>query len=257
MGNFKFYDMAKQVGLLKLVGTLGDISFYKSFYGFLARRKTGVDRKTVLRDPRFQRTRENASEFGRAAKAGKLLRDAIQPLPKHARDSMMVQRLAQRMMKVLQSDTVNGRGMRTVAQGELSLLNGFDFNINAKLDTTIHTGFEARFDRFTGEANLDLNTHFPKRDIKAPHGVTHYKVSFGVAALNFDALKSICVIDESEMLSKDSIVVREVSMTAIIQPGLSFPVVLLMGISFYQEVNGEFFGLEDRRFNTLGIVGIH
>lgn len=65
MGNFKFYDMARQVGLLKLAGTLEDISFYKAVYGYLARAKGGVDRKTILTDPRFQRTRENAFEFGR------------------------------------------------------------------------------------------------------------------------------------------------------------------------------------------------
>src|SRR5690606_14694833 len=116
--------MARQVGLLKLVGTLGDISFYKSFYGFLARAKTGVDRQTILRDPRFRRTRENASEFGRAAKAGKLLRDAIRPLLKNAKDSMTVQRLTQKMVKVLQADPANKRGKRTVTQGELGLQIG-------------------------------------------------------------------------------------------------------------------------------------
>lgn len=57
--------MARQVGLLKLAGTLEDISFYKAVYGYLARAKGGVDRKTILTDPRFQRTRENAFEFGR------------------------------------------------------------------------------------------------------------------------------------------------------------------------------------------------
>lgn len=248
--------MARQVGLLKLVGTLGDISFYKAVYGYLARAKSGVDRKTILTDPRFQRTRENAFEFGRAAKAGKLVRDAIRPLLRNAKDSMTVQRLTQKMVKVLQSDTINRRGIRTVTQGELILLNGFDFNINAKLDTIIKTGFEAGFDRVSGAASLDLKTHIPKRGIKVPDGATHYKISLGVAALDFDELHFLFSMDTSEMFAYSNTPIPATTLTAYISPGLSRPVILVLGIMFFQVVNGENYSLKDKVFNALGVVGV-
>lgn len=248
--------MARQVGLLKLVGTLGDISFYKTVYGYLARTKTGVDRKTVLTDPRFQRTRENAFEFGRGAKAGKLLRDAIRPLLRHAKDSMTVQRLTQRMMKVLQADTINRRGMRTVTHGDLGLLKGFDFNNNASLDSIIQISFEIEFNRVSGTVLLNLQSHKPKRDIKAPNGTTHYKLSFGVASLNFEALKFEFGVNDSGMLSYDGSEIPYSALTANLSSNLSFPVVLVLGIVFYQKVNGEFYDLEDGAFNALGVVGI-
>jgi hypothetical protein len=53
--------MAKQKGIIKLKGTLGDITFYKSQDGFLAREKGGVDASRIANDANFQRTRENGS----------------------------------------------------------------------------------------------------------------------------------------------------------------------------------------------------
>lgn len=46
--------MAKQSGILKLEGTIGNITFYKSQDGFLAREKGGVDGARIASDPKFQ-----------------------------------------------------------------------------------------------------------------------------------------------------------------------------------------------------------
>lgn len=58
--------MARQKGIIKLDGTIGDITFYKSQDGYLAREKGGVSADRIANDPNFQRTRENGQEFGRA-----------------------------------------------------------------------------------------------------------------------------------------------------------------------------------------------
>ncbi|WP_262708103.1 hypothetical protein [Brumimicrobium glaciale] len=39
--------MARQKGIIKLTGKIGDLSFYKSKDGYLAREKGGVDTKPV------------------------------------------------------------------------------------------------------------------------------------------------------------------------------------------------------------------
>ena len=78
--------MARQTGIIKLKGTIGDISFYKTSDGHLAREKGGIDKSRMANDPAFQRTRENGSEFGRAGKGGKLVRSAIRILLLNAKD---------------------------------------------------------------------------------------------------------------------------------------------------------------------------
>ena len=82
--------MAKQKGIIKLEGTIGDMTFYKSQDGFLARGKGGVDATRIASDPNFQRTRENGSEFGAAGKAGKLLRTSLRALLQNASDNRFI-----------------------------------------------------------------------------------------------------------------------------------------------------------------------
>ena len=87
--------MARQNGIIKLKGTIGDITFYKTKDGHLAREKGGIDANRIKNDPAFQRTRENGSEFGRAGTAGKTLRTALRTLLLKSCDSRMVSRLTQ------------------------------------------------------------------------------------------------------------------------------------------------------------------
>lgn len=114
--------MAKQKGVIKLDGTIGDITFYKSKDGFLAREKGGVPGDRIANDPAFQRTRENGAEFGRAGKAGKVLRNAIRNLLQNASDSRMVSRLTTEMLRVIQADATSERGLRNIIDGEVATI---------------------------------------------------------------------------------------------------------------------------------------
>ena len=138
--------MAQQKGIIPLKGTIGNITFYKSSDGYLAREKGGVDANRIQTDPAFQRTRENGAEFGRAGKATKLLRNAIRGLTQNAADGKMSSRLTKAMLKVIQADATNARGLRNVIDGEVELLTGFEFNINSKLSTTLYAAFTATID---------------------------------------------------------------------------------------------------------------
>ena len=71
--------MAKQRGFLKIEGTLGDVTFVKTQDGYLVKEKTDIGSR-IATDKAFQRTRENNAEFGRAGKACKTLRQALNVL---------------------------------------------------------------------------------------------------------------------------------------------------------------------------------
>ncbi len=133
--------MARQNGIIKLKGTIGDISFYKTGDGHLAREKGGIDASRIANDPAFQRTRENGSEFGAAGKGGKVIRNAIRILLQNAKDKRVVSRLTTDLLKVVKTDAVNERGLRTIQDGDMSLLKGFEFNINGKLGSTLFARF--------------------------------------------------------------------------------------------------------------------
>lgn len=245
--------MAKQTGIIKLKGTIGDISFYKSADGHLARTKGGVDASRIANDPAFQRTRENGSEFGRAGKGGKILRNAIRILLQKAKDKRVVSRLTTDLLKVVKSDTTNARGERTIQDGILALLLNFEFNINAKLGSTMFAAFSNAFDRVTGEATVNIPAFSPTVRIAAPSGTTHYKIVMGAAELDFVNETSVFQNDETAILPYDSADTAVIDLTAGLTPNSVLPVVQVFGVEFYQEVNGEMYPLKNGAYNALAV----
>lgn len=246
--------MAKQTGIIKLKGTIGGISFYKTSDGHLAREKGGVDKNRIQNDPAFQRTRENGSEFGRAGKGGKVLRNAIRVLLQNAKDKRVVSRLTKSLVSITKTDTTNERGLRTLQDGDLSLLEGFEFNLNGKLGATLFAAFTKAFDRVSGDATLDLVAFSPTVRIAAPSGTTHFKVVMGTAELDFVNETSTFENDETAILPYTAANTAAIALTATVTANSTLPVVQVLGIEFYQEVNGQMYSLKNGTYNALSVT---
>ena len=248
--------MARQTGIIKLKGTIGGISFYKTIDGHLAREKGGVDASRIANDPAFQRTRENGSEFGRAGKGGKVLRNAIRVLLQNAKDRRVVSRLTKDLVAVVKSDTLNDRGLRTVQDGDLNLLEGFEFNLNGKLGATLFTPFNKDYDRVSGDATVTIAAFSPTASIAAPTGTTHFKVVMGASELDFENGNSVFGKDETAILPYSVAATAPISLTASLTANSAFPVLQLLGIEFYQEVNGQMYVLKNGTYNALSVIGV-
>jgi hypothetical protein len=248
--------MARQKGIIKLKGTIGDITFYKTKDGHLAREKGGIDASRIASDPAFQRTRENGSEFGRAGKAGKTLRTALRTLLINSADSRMVSRLTQAMVKVIQADLTNDRGLRNVIDGEAELLAGFDFNITGKLGTTLFAPFRGTIDRVRGEISVDLVSFVPSNMIAAPGGTTHFKISSAGAEIDFEAETFVVSSSETAILPWDSAPTAAINQLNVVTPNSVSPLFLALGVEFYQEVNGRMYPLKNGSYNPLALVQV-
>jgi hypothetical protein len=248
--------MARQKGIIKLKGTIGDITFYKTQDGHLAREKGGIDASRIANDPAFQRTRENGSEFGRAGKAGKMLRTALRPLLLNSADGRMVSRLTQAMMKVIQADLVSERGLRNVIDGEAELLFGFEFNIRGKLGTTLFAPFVATIDRVAGEIKVDLASFIPANMIAAPSGTTHFKVISGGAAIDFTGESYEVATSETAILPWDATATTVINLSNAVTANSTKPLFLALGVEFYQEINGQMYPLKNGAFNPLSIAKV-
>jgi hypothetical protein len=249
--------MARQTGIVKLKGTIGDISFYKSIDGHMAREKGGVDANRIKNDPAFVRTRENGAEFGRAGKGSKLLRQTFRLLLQNTKDRRVVSRLTTEMLKVIQSDTVNERGQRTAVAGMTELLQGFDFNSQAPLTGTLYAPYTATIDRATGDLTVSVPSFTPSNDIVAPAGTTHFKVVSGGGEIDFDNEVSIVDIKESAILPWSSNATAALNLANSVTANSTHPLFLLLGIQFYQEVNGNYYPLKNGAYNTLAVVKVN
>jgi hypothetical protein len=248
--------MARQKGIIKLKGKIGDLSFYKTKDGYLAREKGGIDKERMKNDPAFQRTRENGAEFGRAGKAGRLLRTSVRPLLLKAADGRVASRMTREMVKVVKSDTSNNRGERKVTEGDVLLLKGFEFNQNGKLNATMYAPFSAAIDRASGEATVNIPGFIPQNTFAAPGGATHMRLIVAASKVDFEEEAFDMDTDESSDIAIGPQSESAINLTATVPTTGDFPIFLLFGVEFLQEVNGTMYPLKNGAFNALALVEI-
>lgn len=248
--------MAKQKGIFKVEGTIGDVTFYKSKDGYLVREKGGVSAQRIATDPAFERTRENQAEFAHAGKAGKLLRAAFRPLLQQSRDGRMVSRLHQEMMRVVKADATSDRGKRNVLDGELALLQGFEFNEGGKLGQTLFAPYTTTINRTTGALAITLPSFVPINAVSVPAEASHFQIVAGGGALDFEGAAYSTDSKESAMLALDSSATTALTLDFIVPANSPNPLFLLLGIRFYQAVNGSNYPLKNGALNALALVKV-
>lgn len=248
--------MAQQKGILRIEGTIGGMTFYKSQDGYLVREKGGVSKDKIANDPNFQRTRENGAEFGRAGKAGKLLRTALRAQLQNGSDARVVSRLTTDFLKVIQADSTSTRGMRNVIDGEAELLEGFEFNINGKLGSTFYAPFTGAINRVTGALTVDIPAYVPINMIAAPGGATHYKIVSAGVEVDFENETYTVDVNESTVLAWDATATAALNLANAVTAASTKPLFLVLGVEFYQEVNGQMYSLKNGAYNPLAIVKV-
>ncbi|BDD12911.1 hypothetical protein FUAX_53430 (plasmid) [Fulvitalea axinellae] len=248
--------MARQKGIIKIQGKIGGMSFYRQNGEYLVREAGGVSAERMRTDPAFARTRENQAEFAEAGRQGKLIRTAFRNSLAGAPTGSSAARLTQRLMKVLQADTTNGRGERTVSDGDLALITGFEFNGKAGLDSTLFSEVSLGFDDTAEELTVSASV-VPVTDVVAPAGATHFRVRSAVASLDFGEgkLKSAFAVS-SEFGIKEG-TAQAVSLVTAYDKSLSAHTLALVGIEFLQEVNGMMYPLRNGAFNALQLREYH
>lgn len=248
--------MAKLKGIIKLEGTLDNLTFYKGQDGYLVKTKGGVSKERIQNDPAFERTRENGSEFGSSASSGKLLRTSLRNLMIRAKDNRVSSRVTQKMTQIKNFDTTSVRGQRNVSMGLSTpqgkeTLKGLDFNKRAMLSNVLFAPFT--LDGTTGEITIPNLT--PANDISYPSGATH--VSFTSAFLRLDFETSENTIEYSPTLNIpiDTASETQTLIPAGVPTSIGHNIYVLL-VEFFQEINGVQYPLKNDAYNVLNIVEV-
>ncbi len=248
--------MAKQKGIIKLEGTIAGVTFYKTADGYLAREASGISAERIATDAAFERTRENNAEFGRAGKAANLVRTAFRAQLLRVQDARMFSRLASEMMKVVKADTTSIRGMRNVTDGDITLLQGFDFNDNSRLASTLYAPYQVVINRATGQFTTSLASFVPAQLIAAPSGTTHFRINTLAAEIDFANGIFNADSKETAILPLDNAPTAPINLESILTPASTHPLFLALGVEFLQSVNNEFYQLKNGGYNSLGLVEV-
>ena len=248
--------MAVQKSLLRLEGTIGGMTFYKSKDGYLVREKGGVSADRIKNDPKFIRTRENNEEFRLGVQASRIIRTSIPLLLSHASDNTSSARLNSIMMKIGKMDTTSIRGQRNPQLGLVSanaklLLKSFNFNANAELGRVMLKQWTITpATGVIGIANL-----IPINDLIAPSEATHFSISAGIGMYNFTTgvydLKFSNVVNAA---LGNTVVPITLTPTAL--PSGTGIKLYFMKLEYFQLVNGVQYALQNSNCNALSVIEV-
>lgn len=234
--------MGKLKGILKITGQFDGLSLYEVNGKIVVRRTGGFEGKAIKSKPNYERTRENASEFGLASAIGKKLRLELRPFLKKIHTPYLHNHVLKLFLEVMRCDTFSERGKRTVGLGLQTeegwqLLDGFEFNSAVPLSSMVESAFEA--------LPTEGRFVFPdlrKEAIRFPEYATHLGLQFSV--LWFDAEKesfTLAMGDELVLPKTGFAPYQTLSVATTDATGM--PIGLLFA-EFLQEVNGEMLALE-------------
>lgn len=248
--------MARQKGIIKLKGKIGDLSFYKTQDGHLAREKGGVDASRIANDPAFIRTRENGAEFGSSASSGKLVRSALRTMLMTAGDNRVTSRLTKLMTDIKNLDATSVRGKRAVGVAialapAKALLKGFNFNNKAILGSILFKPYTVA----TATGIITINGLVPINDIAYPTGATHISIKGSWAKVDFNTNVSDVKLSNVVNLPIDA-VLSNVVLTPTAVPAGAGTNLFVLQIEFFQMVNGVQYTLKDGSYNALSIVEV-
>lgn len=238
---------------------MGGLTFFRKDGKFFVRLDTSLDKQRIETDPAFQRTRENMSEFGGASLVGKALRDGFGGLSKPFGDTFLTARLTGLFRKMIE----NGPGERGQRAIEVSnnplMLTGFEFNQTDTLTSVFLAPYSVSANANRTSATFDIPDFDTNTGIIAPQGATHFQL-LGVAAVlsdySFDvavgqyqpdnpAVNQINAIDFTDVTPLGGTIGAPIQLVADTEIAGALPAtaVLLAGlaISFYQEVNGQYY----------------
>lgn len=249
--------MAKQDGFHPVIGTLGKTTFYRTKDGYFAREKTSIAPGRILTDPAFKRQQDNMSEFSRAGKAGKLIRNTLNDVLKTAADKQIIRRMTTALMQVVKSDPVSSRGLRKVQNGNLQILKDFEFNGNSLLSGILKAPYSTVVDRATGILTVDFPSFIPDASIKAPVGTTHFQLIAAAGEFDFENEKGNSDVKTGNPILLNKTATGPLSFMLNVTPGSVHTLFLICGIAYYEEVNGEMHQQTSGAYNALKILDVN
>jgi hypothetical protein len=248
--------MAKLEGILQLRGTIGNMTFSHTKNGIIVGEKTSIDKTRINTDPAFARTRENMAEFAAAGRAATLVVKALKSSLPAAKDAAHFRRLLKVMRQAISFDTTNLRGLRTVTDGDLSIVEFYEFNGNSSLASVLQAPFTPTVTRATGELEVVVPAFDMLTGVVPPTGATHLKIVATGAELDFANNGYVADVQRSGYLAIVPGATAPVTLTTTVTANSTKPLMLSLGLEFFQEVNGQKYPLKSGLSNCHSIIKI-
>lgn len=123
------------------------------------------------------------------------------------------------------------------------------------LSTTIYAPYTTTLDRAQGDVIVDVPAFIPVNMINAPSGTTHFKIE--AADVNFvDGSFNVSNADTG-ILPYDAVETSTISLATTLPANSTEQIFLVLGVEFYQEINGEMYVLKNGAYNALQLIEVN
>ena len=237
--------MAKQIGPIRLKGTIAGISFYTSVSdGDLARQKGGPAKGRIAVDPAYAALRANNKDFATACFASQTLRRSFGKVVSDAVDIRRHPRLTQVFLRVLKADPSKPKGLRTVREDAVHLLEGFDFNSRYALRQLFQAPYTATADPEQRVLELTVPPFVSSEALLVPVDTTHFRIFSIGTAVDFAGATFISSHSESDLMPWDTTLTTALHHRHLLHEGSNKSLFLALGVCFYRFSDGAFYALE-------------
>jgi hypothetical protein len=92
--------------------------------------------------------------------------------------------------------------------------------------------------------------------LAAPNGTTHFKIVSAGAEVDFEAETFVIGTSATDILPWTAADTEVISQSNAVTAASTKPLFLVVGVEFYQEVNGAMYPLKNGSYNPLAIVQV-
>jgi hypothetical protein len=231
--------MAKVTGLLKLRGTIDDLTFRKTEEGIIAGMKPGPTRERVLTHANFRRTRRNAAEFRLAIQDARLLRHALGAALNGKTGSSLNGRMNGVFCKAARQDRASDRGCRRAWKGATDMLKGFNFNKQLSLEQAMPVPLLHELEVERGACRVKVPAFMARKRKGFPATATHFRIVSGVAMVDFVHEHYRQDVQWGALLPLSKKTPADSCFEHRLEPGTGKVMVQVLGMQFYKLVDGK------------------
>ena len=248
--------MAVQTGPNTFRGKLGPITGYFRNNKHMIRRSSSLCLDQMLRNPGSTNTFKNALEMGSAISGGSLIRTDLRGLLMRGKDSQHHNRLSGLLRRALNTEPVHRKGERSLQYCDLTSLRGYNFNLKGLLNSCFKSSYNGFINRKSGVALLKMESFVPTTHLKKPDGATHFEIISICSEINFEAKTNVNTTNKTVIRKITNTPTGSIELVHNFKPKSTNQILLMMGIRFYQDINGELLQITGREFSPLSIVEV-
>jgi hypothetical protein len=252
--------MARQKGLMKYVGTIGDVRHFKikGEKGYFAGLVGGPTAEQVLTGDEFKRTRENMAEFAGCASVGKAIRTAFSPL-KHMFSRRLTGTLMAVVKKINLEDGSEARGQRAILITQVpQYLEGLDFDPRLSLSSVLRIPFTLTPLAARIGSTLAIPVFQPQNFLNVPNGATHFRLFNAVSAISDYVFNAEAAVYEPKVADQNGVsgmaytdyldvkvateaISLEAKLLNDLEPSADVAVLNAVGVEFFQKVGDNYY----------------